>query len=146
MNTKLITIIILGIVIIGGVSFYGGIKYSGSKSPFNQRMGESRFAGGDGVNMHGSQGTETNVVVGEIIAKDDTSITIKLPDGGSRIVFFTQSTVIAKNATTSAADLVIGENVVANGSANADGSTNAETIQLGSGMPRSEENQSSPQE
>jgi hypothetical protein len=68
--------------------------------------------------------------VGEIISQDNSSLTIKLRDGGSKIVFFSADTKISKMDAGSLADLKIGESVMANGTANADGSVTAATIQL----------------
>lgn len=69
-------------------------------------------------------------VNGEIIAKDDKSITLKLRDGGSKIVFFSDSTEITKTAKGLVDDLRTGQQIVVNGNQNPDGSVTAETIQL----------------
>ncbi|MDD5721120.1 MAG: hypothetical protein PHT16_01580 [Candidatus Pacebacteria bacterium] len=133
MKKKIIVSVIVGVIIVGGGSFYAGTKYaSSSRAPeanFTSQMRGSQS--GFGMGMRGGQGLG-GVTMGEIISKDGTSITVKLPNGGSRIVFFTGKTAITKNITGSIADLVVNENVVVNGSANTDGSINAQTIQLGS--------------
>ena len=70
------------------------------------------------------------MIAGDIIKKDNESITLKLRDGGSKIVWFATSTEISKMAAGSSADLVVGQTVSASGKANSDGSVVAKTIQL----------------
>jgi hypothetical protein len=133
MKNKIIISFVVGIIVVGGGAFYAGTKYAGSNrvpsGNFTSQMSGSQ--NGFGMGMRGGQGL-SGVTVGEIISKDDTSITVKLPGGGSKIVFFSDKTAVTKNTTSSIADIVINENVVVNGSANTDGSINAQTIQLGS--------------
>ena len=89
---------IIAIVVIGGGSFYGGMKYAQSKSSADMRGGfanlspEERHARIQQFGQaNGSRGGERNggggSTAGEVLAKDDKSITIKLRDGGSKIIF-----------------------------------------------------------
>lgn len=79
-----------------------------------------------GANRNG----DGSFTVGQIIAKDDKSITIKSNDGSSKIVFFSDSTTIGKTTQGSATDLNNEENVMVNGQANPDGSITAQSIQI----------------
>ena len=67
---------------------------------------------------------------GEIISKDDKSITLKLRDGGSKIIFFSSATAVSKSVLGSAEDLKIGEEVTISGEANPEGSVTAKSIQI----------------
>lgn len=135
--SKFIAIIILIVTIIGAAAFYAGMKYVQSKTPQGRlylspeerqkRLQElglnigARFRG----NINGN-----GLITGEIIAKDDKSLTIKLKDGGSKIVFISSSTEITKAVKGSLNDLEIGRNIIINGTTNPDGSLTAQMIQL----------------
>ena len=139
MNKTIITAIM--VIIVGAGSFYGGIKYdqsaalaSGQNTGAN---GTPRQGGGAGGRR--GMGANGGFSGGEIIAKDATSITIKLRDnpmangqqvGGSKIIFISDSTQVMKAVAGSLKDLTIGQNVSAMGTPNADGSISAESIQI----------------
>lgn len=136
MNKNIIVGAIVGILVIGGGSFYAGTKFTGANESGRPVMGQDgQFrTGQNGQGLGGArmgQGMGGGITTGVILSKDDTSITVKLTDGGSKIVFLTASTTITKSSTGSMGDLVVNENVVVNGSANSDGSINAQFIQLG---------------
>lgn len=129
MNTK--TKLIIGGVVIAGVSFFAGAKYDQSKIVAPSPRGAGFLQNGTG----GMRGTRTggtfNGASGSIVAKDATSITISLRDGsGSKIVFLSASTTVMKTTNGTASDLTTGKEVTVSGSANSDGSINAQSIQL----------------
>jgi len=155
--TKKNTIYIaLTIIIVGAGAFYGGMVYgkksSGSLSdlknltPQEQRQklqslglfggGTNGGARGDFGRNGGTGGTGNQFDTGQIIAKDDKSITVKSNDGNSKIIFLSASTEINKSATGTPSDLIVGEQVTINGTANADGSLTAAAIQLRPNLPR----------
>lgn len=141
---KTLMIIATVSVLVGSGAFYGGIKYAQSKSAnlfanrqeFGNLSAEQRqqlganiggFQNGTGQGRSGMNGGFT---AGEIISKDDKSITIKIADGGSKIVFYSNSTEINKFTDGTAGDLVVGKTVNINGSSNQDGSLTATSIQI----------------
>jgi len=143
MKNKIIKIVI-GIVIVAGIAFYGGMKYGQSKIPALannatgfanlspeerqarlQQFGAAGFAGGQKGTRAGGESA-----AGEVIAKDDKSITVKLSDGGSKIVFFTANTPVMKSVPGLPQDIAIGTQVVANGTKNQDGSITSQSIQI----------------
>jgi len=81
------------------------------------------------------------MIAGEIIAKDDSSMTIKLNDGGSKIVLISGSTKTTKQADATADDLAVGTKVSVLGTTNSDGSVSAQSVQIitGAAMPGSPE-------
>ncbi len=140
MSKQILLIIVVIAVVVGGGAFYGGMKYgqsTGSPSLNRQNFQANMQQLGTGT-MGQRGGTQSGVgfTGGEIISKDDKSITIKLKDGGSKIVFFSDATEIMKSIEGLVGDLTVGEQVQINGTANQDGSITAQSIQLGSGMQR----------
>lgn len=133
MNKQIITIVVVAVV-VGGLGFYGGTKYaSGQRSmPGNfagQRQGDSQQFGTGGQRNVG--GGMSGFTIGEVISKDATSITVKLQDGGSKIILTSESTQVTETASSSISSIEVGEQITATGSANSDGSISAEFIQLG---------------
>ncbi len=133
---------IMGIVVVGVTAFYGGVKY-GKNQRGATRMGQGgmmQFGGAQGFGgrggARGAGGPQGGgFVTGEIISKDDTSVTVKMRDGGSKIIFFSDTTQVMKAVTGLATDLAVGQSVMSTGKANADGSVSAESIQIRPAMP-----------
>ncbi len=128
MNKTIIKILI-AVVIAGGLGFYGGMKYGqGTNQPANSK----NFQQIGGLNAGQKNGFQTGngLISGEILSKDDKSITVKLQNGGSKIVFLSDATKIMKSTDASVSDLVTGKEVQVMGTANSDGSVTAQSIQL----------------
>jgi len=130
--------IIIAIVAVGGISFYGGMKYQEGISSAPQSQSQQAGFGANGARAGRTgvganiarNGAGANSVSGTIISKDDKSVTIKLRDGGSQIVFISGATEIIKSVSGASSDLLIGQNVFVSGAKNSDGSVTAATIQL----------------
>ena len=123
-KNSLIIILVIVAVLIGGGSFYGGMVYSKTQP--------RSFAGGasfQGTRTGGRQ-AGSGFISGDIVSKDETSLTIKSPDGSSKIVFYSDATQISKFDAGSSGDLSSGQNVMVNGTTNSDGSITAQSIQL----------------
>ena len=138
---KLIMIATVVAVAVGGGAFYGGMKYAqsqGGRGNFANLTPEQRQqlmanAGGAGFRTgtgQGRGGMNGGFTSGEIISKDGTSVTVKMPDGGSKIIFYSDSTEVGKFVNGMSADLEIGKNITINGTANQDGSITAQSIQI----------------
>jgi len=133
MDKKLISVSLATLVVAGALGFYGGMKYAQSKpSPSN-------FFNAQGVKQLGSQqagarrtgmGQAGGFLSGDILSKDDKSITIKLRDGSSKLVFYSGTTSVGKAVAGTAADLANGQQVTVAGTVNSDGSVTAQQIQI----------------
>ncbi len=133
MNKNFIIIIAIT-ALVGTGGFLGGMKYaqtgdltSEERQQKFQEMGMADIGAGAG---RVSNRTSAGFASGEIISKDEQSITIKLPDGGSKIIFYSDSTEISKFVNGVSDDLEIGSSVTINGKTNQDGSITAQSIQL----------------
>jgi hypothetical protein len=129
---QLVVIIIVSFVLgfAGGMLFGGGNK-NPEQSAY-QMNGGSGFARGNvgtGTQARGFQ-RGAGMISGEVAAKDATSITVKIPNGGSKIVFFSASTTITKSTEGLSDDIVVGAPVTIAGTQNSDGSVSAQLIQL----------------
>jgi len=120
-------LIILGVLLIavGAGGFFAGMKYQQSKQP---SVAQFRGAGRQGTGIQRPEGS--NVIRGEIIDKDEASMTVKLADESSKIVLISENTAINKATEGSVDDLETGEQVMVFGQTNADGSISAQNIQL----------------
>ena len=123
---------VLAAIIFGGVGFYAGSKYGGGNSAtragqFNVQAGAMGARGGrGGARPPNGQG----FTAGGIVSVDSQSLTIKLQDGGSKIIFFTKETPVMKSVQGSNVDLKSGETITITGTANQDGSVTASSIQI----------------
>jgi hypothetical protein len=130
MNKKILMITIAALIIGGGGGFFGGMKYQQNKKPTNLFANRGSQNGQGPASFRGGNTNSGSMAVGEIISKDDKSITVKTQNGGSKIIFFSSSTTIAKMAEGQVADLNVGETVTATGTSNQDGSITAQSIQI----------------
>ncbi len=150
MNKKIIGLVIGGVV-LAGISFYAGNQYANSK---NQAVLSQNPASAMRGSFTGQRGGRTGGggASGKIIAKDTTSITVELNSfgqnggtapasgtqvsQGSKIVFYTNKTSVIKTIDGKVSDLVVGEQISVNGTANTDGSISAQSIQIRPAMPK----------
>lgn len=141
--SKTLIIIVAIAIVVGAGAFYGGMKYGQSKSSAITRGAGGGFAnlsseerqarlqqfGATGAGGQRGARAGGEFVTGEILSKDDKSVTVKFSDGGSKIIFLSDSTAITKSASSSVDELKIGDQIMASGSQNSDGSFAANTIQ-----------------
>lgn len=136
-----------GALIIAAGAFYGGSLYGKNQA----------FAGGPGTGMRMRQdgGTPGNgqangatqggnrqgmngmrPIGGEIVSLEDGTITLKLTDGGSKVVLVSDTTSYAKTSEIAKTDLKVGDEITVMGITNQDGSVTAQNVQSGLLMRR----------
>ncbi len=130
MKTQKIIVIVAAIIIVGGASFYAGTIYAKGNKSGNRNM--PGFTNGTGT--RGARGNG-NFVNGQILSIDSSSITVQIPNNGSKIILLSDSTPISKMASGTRSDLVVGETVMVTGTTNTDGSVTAQSIQIRPAMP-----------
>lgn len=131
MKTQKIIAIVVVAIIIGGALFYAGTLYAKSNKS-GGRNNVPSFANVAGARVAKTNG---NLVNGKILSKDDKSITVKLRDGGSKIIFLTATTPITKTVDGAISDLVVGQQIMATGTTNSDGSISAQSVQIRPNTP-----------
>jgi len=133
--------IIAGFIIVAGASFYGGLKYGQTQKStfaggnFNlERQGNFMPANGSSQKTGSPAGRVNTIgaglINGEIISKDDKTLTVKLVDGNSKIILYSTSTAVGKSVEAKTEDLTSGQNISVMGRTNDDGSITAQNIQI----------------
>jgi hypothetical protein len=153
-----IAVIVVVVVAVAAGSFFGGRAAAGGGTPTveeamkalqnatpqqlqqaaangNGLPGAFQGTGGAGPNGTGTgRFTGGNAVAGQIIAADDSSITVKTSDGSTKIVLLSSSTSITKTQQGSKTDLTTGQEVVVTGTTNSDGTVAASRVQVGANL------------
>lgn len=139
---KILPVFIIIVLIIGVGCFYTGVKYSESKRTPMKRDSMGDFLDPQSMTAEQQERMEQRVgagsaqrggdgfVNGEIITKDEETFTVKLRDGGSRIVFYSESTEVLKTIVGELEDIKVGQMVVIDGKVNQNNSVTATTIQI----------------
>lgn len=133
MKNNNILIIVLAAIVSLGAGFFGGMTYQKSLPQTFNRQGNFA-ASRNGQNGTARIGNGNRPISGQITAMDDKSITLKMPDGSSRIVIYSASTKISKTTDGSAGDLKTGTEVTVMGTAGTDGTETAQNIFIGAGF------------
>jgi uncharacterized protein YneF (UPF0154 family) len=120
---KNLILILIALIIVGAGGFFGGMKYGESQALKNLTPEKMR-------EIFQQQRAGQNFVSGQVISKDEKSLTVKLPDGSTKIIFLSQSTQILKATEGSIDDLQVGKEILVTGNQNTDGSLTARTIQI----------------
>lgn len=142
MNKKIIINSIIACV-LGIALFYGGFLYGKSSTIQVDQRGQGFGSGSVGAMRTSRSGSNSGgmgmggFISGEVISKDDQGVTVKLRDGGSKIVFISPSTKIVKDTVSSLNDVVVGSQVSINGSSDTNGSITAQSVQIRSFSPTS---------
>ena len=128
---------ILIAIFAGGLGLWGGMTYArGNQSSASVAANQRGLMNGGQGMRQGVRGAFGGAVSGEILTKDDKSLTVKLRDGGSKLIFIAKTTTVSKPTDVPMDSLVVGDNVVVVGQANDDGSVTANSIQVRSAMPQ----------
>ena len=137
---KMLPFFIILLLIVAGSSFYGGMKYGesrGSGRDFGAMQQRQQFGGPGRLNNSQSG---ASFIDGDILSKDEKSSTVKLRDGGSKIIFISDTTQVMTMATTSLDSLQTDMGVMISGTSNTDGSLTAKSIQIRPNVPISQPN------
>ena len=128
-------VILVVAVVCGGV----GYKVGSFGKPFGSAQGMLRTRGGGMMQGQGpSAGSEQarqagqgrRHTEGEILSIDDKGVTVKLADGSSKIVLFSDSTTYALSSAVDKSKVVVGQKVDIVGDPNTDGSVSASEVRI----------------
>ncbi len=134
MEKRTLVVGVAAIALLGG-AFFGGTMYEKNslQSQGLLRSGNAQARGAAGGGMGRNGGARPGMggfTTGQILSKDDTSITVQSPDGGSKVVYISGTTAIRKADPGTATDLSSGERVMVNGKSNPDGTVAADSVEI----------------
>jgi hypothetical protein len=130
MKNSVVIMVLIAIVFAGG-GFFAGTKYQQGQAQAQRAQLAGQFgnrAGGTGAGRTGAG--RGGQVVGTILGQNNSSITVKTADGGSKIVLLLGTTSINKATAGAVADLTVGTKVAVFGTTNTDGSVTATNVQI----------------
>lgn len=109
-----------------GAGFYGGMQYQTSRQTAATAERQAQRGQFDG------RGTARfTPTTGTVLSKDDTTMTVELEGGGSRIILLSDAAQVTHNEKADLKTVKIGDKVQVMGSTNPDGSVTAERIMTG---------------
>jgi len=142
---KISTLVVIVALVAGGLGFWGGVAYQKKQLPTRAGFGQLGELPTDiemptdgELPMMGNRGSASGDrrtigaggVSGEVTAKDDTSLTIKMTNGSTQTVYYSDTTTVLKDSLAASDDLSIGQTVLTTGTPNSDGSTTATTLRI----------------
>ena len=136
MDKKCITTIVVVALLVGAVSFYGGMKFAGGKKTADFQPGNFSGRGmmqGEQKNSRqigNQQARNGGLVRGEVLSQTQDQITVKTNGGGSKIILIPGSMDIMTSVKASSTDITVGANVMISGTTNNDGSITAQSLQI----------------
>ncbi len=135
MKNQVIIAVIITAIAVGIAGFYGGFLYQKSKSNlgfsgrFSSPAGRFRFAGG-------TAGPNNSIVRGTILSNDGKTMTVKLPNGSSKIIVLAPQTNVTEATQAAQTSLQTGKIVTIFGTSNPDGSVTADNVAIGGNFRR----------
>lgn len=132
--------VIIGVIIVAGAGFWGGMTYAAGKTS-TSRTGAAAFAGragaaggfgGGAFAVAGGGGT-----VGTVIQVGNGTFTVQLPSStsttattGTKLVLVSNSTEVDELETVPTSNIQVGQSVTVAGTANSDGSVTASSVMI----------------
>lgn len=135
-------IILIAVFFVGGgIGFFAG-KGMTNRNSQNPQSGFANRGNQGGMTNGSNRGGQGGSMMrgggfanGEVSSVDANSIVVKMRDGSSKIVLYAPSTEIGKFTTGVLSDVVVGKQIMINGTANSDGSVTATNIQIRPNIP-----------
>ncbi|MFZ2199497.1 MAG: hypothetical protein WAV40_01775 [Microgenomates group bacterium] len=128
-NQNIVVACIITAVLAGGVGYKVGTsnfafgKFSNTNQRFGGR-GQNNYPTGQGMMGRGG------ALTGEVTAKDGKTLTVKLSDGSSKLVIFSDTTTYRTAIDSSMDKVEVGTKIAAFGTTSTDGSTVATSIEI----------------
>ncbi len=129
---KILPLIIISALLVSGVAYAGYRYVQGKKTAAGPQNGQWQNQGGPNSGQKGAGMRRAGgMVAGEISGKGADNLTLKLPEGGSKIVFYSNTTKVVLYSDITAGDLVVGDEVTVIGNKGDGGGITAVSVQSG---------------
>ncbi|HPT66071.1 MAG TPA: hypothetical protein PK257_02050 [Candidatus Woesebacteria bacterium] len=135
-----LSIVIVLVLVALGLGFTIGTLVQRNKRPNFRTTNGQQFQTGtrqlgdrtNGTNLGFQKGGPSgqNNASGEVIKIDDSSITIKTQNGGSKLIMISGSTIYKQLMDTDKSKLQVGSQIIVDGEAGTDGSITGKTISI----------------
>ena len=127
-NTNITIIVAVILIIVAATGgFFGGMMYQKNQAPALGVAGRGNFAARFG---QAGQNAANRPVRGQVLSISDTSLTVKMSDGSTKIVVLSSSTAFMQSTKAALTDVKTGDTVNVVGTANSDGSVTAQDVQI----------------
>src|SRR4030042_3478940 len=124
-NNVTILIAVLCLVLgFGGGYFFKNYQVGKMRPNFGDQLGDRQRNG------QAPQPGFGGMTLGEVISLDEKSKTVKMQDGGTKMIILGDSTTYTKTQRIEKSDLNIGNQVRVSGNANSDGRIHAHHVQI----------------
>ncbi len=121
-------------IVAASIGAFGGMSYQKNQnvSKFGpiSRQGMMQRGNPESVRGQGTGSRGPGMVIGEVTAKDDKSVTIKMMDGSSKIVILSATTSYRISSDAKVEDISAGKTVSIMGTTSPDGNMTATVIEL----------------
>ena len=134
MKNKNVMMLVAVMLIIAAAAggFFGGMMYQKNQAPSFGMMGQNGSRQGGTFRTFGQNGQNSNFrpVRGQVVNMDNSSLTVKMSDGSTKLVVLSQSTAFMQSSKASLSDIKTGDTVNVVGTQNSDGSVTAQDVQI----------------
>ena len=133
---RLPTVLLVVGLVVGFTGGYFFKNYQNTKLRENLRGGMGNVNGQRFIPNGGQENGQNKGMMfgggieGDIISMDEKSVTVKLSDGSTKIILFSDSTIYSNIEISKKTDLKQGIKIAVFGKTNTDGSVTADRIQL----------------
>ena len=129
MNKKQIITTVALILIVGAGMFWAGRKYE-AKKEMQFAQTNKQTVGASSQQGSGQAAARSDMAVGEVTAKDESSMMVKLADGSLKKVMFSGATTVRKTDSIGVSDVAVGQQVTVSGKTNDDGTLAAAAVAI----------------
>jgi hypothetical protein len=125
MNKNMMIVVAVVLIIVAAAGgFFAGLMYQKNQTPTLGTAGRGNFAARAGQNA------AFRPVRGQVLSMSDTTLTVKMSDGSTKIVVLSSSTAFMQSTKAALTNVKTGDTVNVVGTQNSDGSVTAQDVQI----------------